>query len=286
MKIHLLSDLYLEFYKNINTLQDFIKEVPKLDKNFIDIEDRNNKILILAGDIGYPTMNNYWNFLEDCCKTYNKVICVAGNHEYYNRNDTYNENDIKTMNEINQIIKENSDNLHNKYNNFYYLQNESITIDGIKFIGSILWSRIDKKYWNEIQCTINDYNLIYEDTDKLYTPETNNKLFEENLNYLIKEIKNTNKNQSIIIITHHLPSFNLIDYKYKKYNVINQAFATNLENYILQYPNIILWCCDHSHKPNEYKLNSSLLVMNPIGYKKENKYNNIRKIEILEGILF
>lgn len=114
-------------------------------------------------------------------------------------------------------------------------------------------------------------------------------MFENNLEFIIKEIKSTNNKQPIIVITHHLPSYNLIHYKYRNYKILNQAFATDLENYILQHPNIIMWCCGHSHIPNEYKLNSTILVMNPIGYKKEikeKKENKIKEMEIIDGIVF
>lgn len=141
--INLLSDLHLEFYPYVYTFSDFIKNVPKLNNKF-DKDKTNEKMLILAGDIGYPTMDNYWHFIEDCCKLYKYVLCVSGNHEYYNSVDIPMENKL-TIEEIDRIIFDKKNEINNKYNNLYYLQNESIVIEGIKFIGSILWSRIDKK---------------------------------------------------------------------------------------------------------------------------------------------
>lgn len=278
--INLLSDLHLEFYPYVYTFDDFIKKVPNLGNKF-NKDEANKKMLILAGDIGYPTMDNYWCFIEDCCKIYKYVLCVSGNHEYYN-----SEENKLTIDQIDEIIYENKNEINNKYNNLYYLQNESIIIEGIKFIGTTLWSRINKRNWKELSLSINDYNCIFIDKESYLTPEKSTNMFENNLEYIMKEIKETDNKQPIIVITHHLPSNNLIHYKYKNYKILNSAFATDLENSILQHPNIIMWCCGHSHLPNEYKLNSTLLVMNPIGYKNENKNNKIKEIEIIDGIVF
>jgi hypothetical protein len=71
------------------------------------------------------------------------------------------------------------------------------------------------------------------------------------------------------MITHHLPSYDLIDEKYKTVNLnsVNQCFASNTDN-LIKEP-IILWIFGHTHQPTEKIINGIKCVANPIGYPNE-----------------
>ena len=53
IKLHIVSDIHLEFYKTL----------PKLEKRFLDIDPTKINILCLCGDIGYPHTKIYKWFI-------------------------------------------------------------------------------------------------------------------------------------------------------------------------------------------------------------------------------
>jgi predicted phosphodiesterase len=68
-------------------------------------------------------------------------------------------------------------------------------------------------------------------------------------------------------MTHHLPSFKLINEKYKN-SKLSSLFATDLEDIIKKYK-IDYWICGHSHNKNNIQINNTILTLNPVGYPGE-----------------
>ena len=88
----------------------------------------------------------------------------------------------------------------------------------------------------------------------------------------IKKMVEENKHKPIIIMTHHAPSPHSIDAKYEG-SLLNAAFASNLNGYILEHPEIRLWCHGHVHNPCDYILGETRVVCCPFGYNNENNFN-------------
>jgi len=230
MKLRILSDLHLEFRKTF--------DLPL---------NKNDEILILAGDIGNPFSDSYQNFIKCTSENYNTVLIVSGNHEYYQPKHY--------MNSVNEQIN----NVCSKYNNVHFLNKSTIKIENITFIGCTLWSDISTTNKQSAN-TINDFNRIPNFTRTVYQ-----ELFLEHSCWLKETINSTTG--KICVITHHLPSFKLIHPKYSHYTLLNSFFASNLESLMetVQY-----WICGHSHSYNECMVGNCKLFLNPIGYPNEN----------------
>lgn len=274
---HIMSDIHLESRKkdfkvilensiNKNNILKISQSFPQLNINF-DPNEKNNVNLILAGDIGYPSMQNYRDFLLKSTELYDNIYMIAGNHEFYYGKQTVEQilSDIKLIcSEINEFNKSNINNGH-----LYFLDNDMVSNNDIRILGSTLWTnvtsidRVNSKY-------INDYNLITDfDVDKsneLYNQ--NYKWLKESLGEIIME-KNTNPNIKTIIITHHLPSFKLINPKYKSYSNINCFFASNSDELISNPVNY--WIYGHTHTKTTHNINGVNIMCNPIGYVGEEK---------------
>jgi len=129
MKIKLLSDLHLELY-------DF------------DFSYDGEDIMILAGNIHsipYILLKLINKYIEQN-KNVN-VIYIAGNTDYYHNSI---DNIIKYWKSI-------------KLERFYFLNNNSVVIDNIRFFGCTLWTDFNKKdklTMMEIPYMINDYQKI------------------------------------------------------------------------------------------------------------------------------
>jgi len=70
MRIQYISDLHLEYYHNL--------KIPSIFRRII--ESAGN-ILILAGDIGYPSEKHYTDFIQFISDKYEKIFLILGNHE-------------------------------------------------------------------------------------------------------------------------------------------------------------------------------------------------------------
>ncbi len=135
MDLQIISDIHLEFYHPTKGLDYVVNQLGIIGPN-----------IALVGDIGYPTTEIYKDFIKYVSGKCEHVFLIAGNHEYYNSTND--------MSEIEKLIQTIAD----LYDNVYYLQNNSIIIDRIKFIGSTLWTHIEEKYFSVIKHGINGYH--------------------------------------------------------------------------------------------------------------------------------
>ncbi len=241
MKIRYFSDLHLEFIKP-NKLEKFIKKIP------IGV-DSINEICILAGDIGNPYTTNYDIFMKFISKNFKKSFVIAGNHEYYNKTKTI----IETTNYLNEYFS-NFDNITFLNNNYEYYENYC-------FIGTTLWSKI-----TDLSNEINDVRAIPH-FDYIQYNELNRKC----INFL-EEALESNDSQCVVI-THHVPSYSLINDKYKTSEMINynQWFYCDMDKLIeTKKDKIKCWIYGHTHTPSNVIINNISFLCNPIGYPNEN----------------
>jgi len=248
MRLRYLSDLHLEFIKP-NKIKQFIENIkPNFDE-----------ICILAGDIGNPYDNNYNIFMNYINESFKKTFIIAGNHEYYNKSKTIIE------------IEEYMNNYFTEFNNITFLNNNFEIYDDHCFIGTTLWSKITNPSYK-----INDvYNI--KDFDYLKY----NRLNMIAIDFLEDAIQNNNNN---IIITHHVPLYDLIDVKYKTLKMLpyNQWFYCDMNDLIENNKNNIkCWFYGHTHTLAYNLINNIPFCCNPIGYPNENIINDFEKFIII-----
>ncbi len=240
MIIKYFSDLHLEFFKRLNPI--WIKSLIKRDAD----------VLILAGDIGYPTSQLYKDFLIEINPMFERVYLITGNHEYYSD---------KSIDENNQIIKNIITN--NNLSNVKLLLNDWEEYKGYRFVGSTLWSKItDPNY------LINDFKCI-----KNMSVDKYNDLHKESVNFIETAVRESEL--PVVVITHHLPSNTLNDPKYQSFSKYNQCFSSELD-YLISSP-IVAWFYGHTHTGSFKEINGVKLCCNPIGYPDENSNQDFNK---------
>jgi Icc-related predicted phosphoesterase len=229
IKLQIVSDLHLEF-------------------SYITMDYSGCDILIFAGDI-HSDIGKLKKYILAILKT-NKsleVIVITGNHEHYSK--TVPET-IEKMTRLLSIPR------------CHFLQNSSVEIHGLKFIGSTLWCNPPTEYWDTITEGISDFSNI-----KNFSMIDCIKYHEESLKYIEKNIDD-NSNKNTIIITHFLPSFSSINDRFKiteQDNILNHYYATDLEDTIL-YKSPRLWIHGHTHAGCSYYIGDTRIVCNPRGY--------------------
>jgi predicted phosphohydrolase len=227
-------------------------------------------ILIIAGDlcyleqIEYPEITAFFRILSD---SFQAVYYIPGNHEFYGTTD------------IALLDKP----LYSKImDNVFFVNNYVERIDNIVLVLSALWSNLYSGAIPLIKAKLNDFHLIRYNDDRL-TVELYNRLHQESVNFLRKTLGQCKPDDNIVVVTHHLPSFDCIAPEFEN-SPLNLAFASNLNGFI-EESNIRYWIYGHSHSNVPGKvIGQTRLLSNSLGYvsiEEHHLFNSKATIEIV-----
>jgi len=73
-------------------------------------------------------------------------------------------------------------------------------------------------------------------------------------------------NMPTVVVGHHAPSKASTHPRYKNETLMNGAYSTNLDDYILDRRQIKLWTHAHTHEDFDYMIGTTRIVCNPRGY--------------------
>ena len=243
MRLRYISDIHLEFIKP-QYIQQFLEK----------ITPGPSEIAVLAGDVGNLRQSNYDIFMQYISTNFKKTFVIPGNHEYYCL-DHKKYSIEKTEADLKEYFR--------KYDNISYLNNTVEKYDGKTFIGTTLWTKVN--YEGD---DINDTHYIpFMDRDRY------NQLNLQCVDFLKGALDNPD-NQDCVVITHHLPSYSLIDPKYRTNSPgsdINQWFYYDMDDVIVKHgPKVKCWFYGHTHTPNKTNIGDVIMACNPLGYPGEN----------------
>jgi hypothetical protein len=273
MKIQLISDLHLEY---LGTSQ------------FERLITPSAPILIMAGDISTHNYKYLSSFLQWVSQHFETTLWILGNHEYYDRTQ------MMTMPMIGSKLRRMCP------SNVHLLDNQSIDLGGVAFIGTTLWSQLPDRSKPIVEKSINDYHSIYVHPQQLIMVDETNQLHQKVVAYLKQELSKVTSSQDVVtssqdvvtssqdvvtssqdvvtssqdvIITHHVPCTKGTSdpqYEVNSNRLINSAFATDL---ILQNDpkQTITWCCGHTHHNFSFPqhIHGYHLYSNQFGYEGE-----------------
>tara|TARA_B100000700_G_scaffold331722_1_gene467546 strand:- start:25069 stop:25923 length:855 start_codon:yes stop_codon:yes gene_type:complete len=258
-RINAISDLHLEF-EDKNNLPQF-----KFSENL--------DFLILAGDIITSSRKSvpkyYTDWILELQKYAKHVIYVPGNHEYYNsRRDKFA-----------RIVRERF-----KNTNVHFLLNESVVLEGIRFVGTDLWTdaKLDAQHENSLLIREQDVKLrLTKNNDfKNITVKKNGfrKLsFVDRLhwhyeakNFILRELNNSS--EPVILITHHgISKEQLSPEKYTSNT--NYFYVSDIVDEILDTKNPPIYhFSGHNHQFKKGNLKGKLpFLINSRGYNDVNE---------------
>ena len=271
MKIAVCSDLHLEFG----------------DINLQNTE--NADVLILGGDIcvaadiGKPDPNNFMegarsnritDFFKRCSFQFPHVVYIMGNHEHYHGDFATSGNKLKSMLESNML------------SNVYLLDKEMKEINDVTFIGGTLWTDMNgenEMTMNHVSRRMNDFQICKNSLRKVSyrTFEEGKAKFHEREAYLspsdavedhkkmlgyVRTIIEGKFDQKFVVVGHHAPSKLSTHARYKHDTLMNGAYSSSLDDFIMDHPQIKLWTHGHTHEDFDYMLGTTRIVCNPRGY--------------------
>jgi Icc-related predicted phosphoesterase len=288
MKIAIASDVHLEFGDL------FLKN------------EENADVLILSGDIcvaadfrksdpygiiEHGKSQRYIDFFSRCAFQFPSVIYVAGNHEHYN-------GDYAETFQILRTFLGHIPNLH-------ILDKEHVTLGNVTFIGGTLWTDMnaqDPVTLSHIAGMMNDFRIIQNSNEVVsyktmvnaydgdgnvkldgnglpiqkaefhkrparFTPQDTVQDHKKMLEYIQVTTAMLGENPNkYVVVGHHAPSKASTHPRYKEEVIMNGAYSSRLDQFILDNPQIKLWTHGHTHEEFDYMIGSTRVVCNPRGY--------------------
>jgi len=284
MRIAVCSDIHLEFGP-------------------ISLENTDNAdVLVLSGDIcvaydlheynesawesKYDKSHYFHKFFQECCERFSHVLYTAGNHEHYH-------GDFATTYGILRDRLGYLDNLH-------ILDKQVFVLDDVIFVGGTLWTDMnegDKNTMHTCERRMNDYRgVLNSDAEPVhynspvyarnsdgsidfskvietqfhvrtasFTAEDSvndhNKMLEA-----IDDVADLYKDHKIVVIGHHAPSKKSTKPQYENDWLLNGAYSSDLNDFIMERPQIKLWTHGHTHHEFDYMIGSTRIFCNPRGY--------------------
>ncbi|MHA1673342.1 MAG: metallophosphoesterase [Promethearchaeota archaeon] len=248
MKLHILSDLHLEF-------GDY--QLPEVECDF----------LIIAGDLHLG--NRGMDFLLQASRK-SRVMYILGNHEFYNHEYRQVVQWWQKFNDFsNTNIPNNPNNPNNPKNpKIIFLQNSTFIQDNVRFLGSTLWTDVNhgnKFDIHNIGAGLSDFHVI-QMHEEIFTPEDSIILHTECRKYLETELMRPFQGKTVVI-THHMPSYRSITQEYLN-DPLNPGFAAHCDDLIKEYQPE-LWIHGHTHSSLDYWIGDTHIICNPLGYPHE-----------------
>ena len=260
-----MSDLHLEF-----------------EPTFRPYNTDNADILMLNGDICmaayltkspespyYERGQAFLDFFEFCSNEYEDVLYIPGNHEYYRG----------YIDTADDIIRETL----SVFPNIHFMNNQSWEKDGITFLGATLWTNVNhnnpitEQY---LMGGMNDFRIVNWKKDSYggrFRPSDAAAFHRRTLKYFDEASAGLD---NVVIMSHHAPSFKSVHPKYHNDTQMNYGYFSDLDDFILDRPQIKLWTHGHMHDCFDYMVGDTRIVCNPRGYNDENKYFSNRTLEI------
>lgn len=261
MKLRIMSDLHLD----VNAGYPFRTKASEI-------------FTIICGDI-----SAYYNKTSKWLNRYVKNgVFVAGNHIVYTESGHSLQYFLQRYEEDYPLSAPLS-----------FLNDTYKIIEDVVFVGGTLWTDY-RLYGSETQDLhqwwatqyLNDFrfgkfnpahDLMCENIKSLLKlrPEHCVLMFQKTL-ATIDTVCKQFPDKKIVVVTHHAPSQQSIPEQYKN-DAISPAYASNLENFILDHPNIKLWCHGHIHTACDYQIGNCRIVCNPRGYVKHCENTGFKK---------
>ena len=253
MKIHVLSDLHLEFS----------------DYQPSDEADQAD-VIVLAGDIWTKDHGVYW---ARATWPNHEIVYVAGNHEFY----------IADRRNVLARLREAS-----QETGVHFLENDEVTIGGVRFLGCTLWTDFElygveqkRMAMAAVGIALNDFRLI-SNGGAPFTTQDSLTLHQASREWLREQL-NQPFDGDTVVVTHHAPSWNSVVPRFAD-DIVSSGFASRLDDLMGVAK---LWIHGHMHDSLDYEFGGTRVVCNPRGYTRtmfENENRQFNPGLLIESI--
>lgn len=159
--------------------------------------------------------------------------------------------------------------------NVYYLENQSVVIGGVRFLGATLWTdyklRDDRPQGQQMvdaERGLNDHRLIRMG-GRTFSAKDALELHLESRAWLVSELSKPWQGKTVVV-THHGPHPLSVHPRYVD-NPLNSAFVSDLSEILLSGHAPDLWLHGHVHDGFDYTVGRTRVVANPAGYVRNRR---------------
>lgn len=235
MRLHILSDLHLEF--------------GPLDIPVVDAD-----IVVLAGDTHLGRNGVEWALEHFPSQP---VIYLCGNHEFYRHSfpDLIDELKGRTRD-----------------TNIHVLENDVVEICGYTILGCTLWTDFASTGKTDLAMAtagmyMTDYQIIEFGPDvRVLRPQDTARAHAKSVAWLRDAIKTCDPHRTVVV-THHAPSCSA-DAPYHADSPLKPAFSSKLDD-LVEQSGVPLWIFGHTHYNTEFTLGATRVLTNQRGYPQE-----------------
>lgn len=292
MKIAVCSDVHLEFgqltLENPGDVEVLILSGDILVER--DLDEWN----AVQAENGFArnTSVRYHKFFQECAEKFPHVIYVAGNHEHYHGDFKYTLSELKRK--------------FSYLKNVHVLDKEVFRLGDYTFVGGTLWTDMNnedpltmyqiKSMMNDFRCVKNSNRQVYrnvplykrKEDDSGYELDQNGNMIQvgmkkkeepstfcpedavvehrQCLAYIKHIVSEAKEGEKIVVVGHHTPSHQSCHPRYKHDSLMNGGYHSNLDDYIVDHPQIVLWTHGHTHERYDYMIGDTRVICNPRGY--------------------
>ena len=235
MRIRIFSDLHLEF-------EAF--SPPKLEVD----------VVVLAGDIDVGVGAVAWAQAQFADSA---VVYVLGNHEYYRQAVPRHLSKLKALAAT---------------SNVHVLENESLAIGDVVFLGCTLWTDFElfgnaAIAGHHATQRMSDYHKIrvHPGYRKLRSIDTAG--MHARSRFWLQEELEKQRGVKTVVVTHHAPSKRSVPQRSGD-DLISAAYASHLDP-LVERSGARLWIHGHIHASQDYLIGNTRVLCNPRGYPDE-----------------
>jgi len=232
VKIHILSDLHLEFSSHV--------------PNETDAD-----VIILAGDIHTKGRAATWASGIFATTT----VLVAGNHDCYGG----------SLQGAHRKLRESA------REHVHFLEQGIFLHQGVRFIGCTAWTDFRsfghvQLNVSNAQASMNDYRMIrHEPTFRRLRASDTQAIAEESRQWLLELVRTPFAGKTVVV-THHAPLLQLLP-SWPDVSGLDAAYGNDWPEFLGQQ--IDLWVFGHTHHAVDVEIGGVRFVSNPRGYPQE-----------------
>ena len=258
MKFHFASDLHLE-------------------RGALDVTVPEGDVLLLAGDIVVAKCfdpeqqessvlerrERFEQFFLDVGRKFDQTFLIGGNHEPYGCE----------FDQAHELLRTHVGDVE-QYRTTYFDAGATM-VGNVLLIFTPLWSDFegqDPGCIEKVGRRLNDFKMIAKQcTDaegkpgvRRFTPHDAIAEFQRATRF-IRETLAAHPGQPTIVVTHHGPTRQMLN-KFLAGHNLDGGFVSDLEQLILEHPQIKYWVCGHTHVRKSVEIGETTVIANCRGY--------------------
>ena len=288
MKIAICSDVHLEFGQlELENLQD--AEVLVLSGDICTAVDLRVTDSILSS----AKTDRYMEFFTACSKNFPHVVYVMGNHEHYHGDYAdsivHIKHALRHLENIHVLDKEvwelddhvfiggtlwtdmngedemTMNHVSRRMNDFQICKNSSRVVNFKTFEPKQKPEGMSDEEFNLLPYE-QRYKNVFKTREATLSPQDAVEDHKAMLKVIEEAYADVPPWKTVVVCTHHAPSKGSEHPRYKHDQLMNGAYNSQLDQFIMDRPGIKLWTHGHTHEDFDYMIKSCRIVCNPRGY--------------------